>query len=267
MLKSDIKAIMDCYKILKNRGMKDKNNCLTYEDKIKWLCLFGCTELKSQCADKIKVKEYVKNKIGKDISVPILKIYNNIKEFNIKELPDKFVLKCNHGSGYNFIVKDKNTSDINKIKSTMDLFQKSDYSMVSGELHYHWIKPLIFVEPYLSDIMYDYRFYCFNGKPVFMDIVYRGKKPKIYNTYDLNFEPIYNMRREKSDYSMVEKPKLFSTMLEYAKILCTDFELVRVDFFYIDDNIYHAELTFTPTAGTAHFTEKYNLELGSILEI
>ena len=46
-------------------------------------------------------------KIGKDICNKIIKIYDNIEQININELPNKFVLKTNHGSGFNFIVNNK----------------------------------------------------------------------------------------------------------------------------------------------------------------
>ena len=113
MNNSDIHHIIKCYKKVKQRGLKEKNDCLTYEDKIKWLCVFGCTELKIKCADKIQVKKYITEKLKKNISVPTLNIYNNAKEINENELPDQFVLKCNHGCGYNILIDNKKESDFN----------------------------------------------------------------------------------------------------------------------------------------------------------
>ena len=46
-------------------------------------------------------------KIGKDICNKIIKIYDNIEQINLNELPNKFVLRTNHGSGFNFIVNNK----------------------------------------------------------------------------------------------------------------------------------------------------------------
>ena len=53
--------------------------------------------------------EYSKRKLGKDICNKILKIYNNSDEINFDELPEKYVLKTNHGSGYNIIITNKTT--------------------------------------------------------------------------------------------------------------------------------------------------------------
>lgn len=262
----DIENIIRCYNKVRSRGLKEKEKCLTYEDKIKWISIFDCNDLKIYCADKLNVRSYVKEKIGKDISVPIIKVYDNVNQIEKSELPDSFVIKCNHGSGWNIIVKDKEKIEFEFIKSKVKRWLSMDYSKNCGELHYHWIKPLAFSEKYLADVIYDYRFYCFNGQPIFMDVVNRSSE-KFYNTYDLDFNPIPGMRIEKTNYNAVKKPNSLDIMLEYARILCKDFKFVRVDFFYLDDIIYLSELTFTPAAGSHRFNDKYNKELGQKLII
>ena len=81
----------------------NESNLVTVSDKINWLIIHDTNELKGKCADKILLHEYSKKKLGKDICNKILKIYNNINEININELPNQFALKVNHGSGFNII--------------------------------------------------------------------------------------------------------------------------------------------------------------------
>ena len=45
--------------------------------------------------------EFSKRILKKDICNKILKIYDNPDQINIDELPEQFVLKTNHGSGFN----------------------------------------------------------------------------------------------------------------------------------------------------------------------
>lgn len=52
------------------------------------------------------IHQYSKKILGKDICVPILKVYKNAEEIKLEDLPEKFVLKVNHGSGMNLICKD-----------------------------------------------------------------------------------------------------------------------------------------------------------------
>ena len=64
-------------------------------------------DYKSKLVDKILLHDYSIKKLGKDIGVPIIKIYNNTDEIKKEDLPDKFVLKCNHGSAMNIICENK----------------------------------------------------------------------------------------------------------------------------------------------------------------
>ena len=87
-------------------------NPVTIQDKLRWLNIYDADPLKSDCADKLKVKEYAKSILGCDISVPTIAVWNNAEDIDFSKLPERFVLKCNHGSGMNIIVRDK--SQINE---------------------------------------------------------------------------------------------------------------------------------------------------------
>ena len=71
------------------------------------LIIHESPKYKSQIADKIKLHEYSKKILGKDICVPILKTFDNAEDIILDELPNKFVLKCNHGSSMNILCKNK----------------------------------------------------------------------------------------------------------------------------------------------------------------
>ena len=265
MIFEDIPHIIKCYNKMLHKGLKCKEKCITFNDKMKWISIFDCNIVKSNCADKIKAKEYVKNVIGKDISIPILKIYSNINDIIESDLPSECVLKCNHGSGYNIVLNDKKL-DFNLILSKLKRWINKDYSDQAGELHYHWIDRKIYCEKYVHESIYEYRIYCFNEKPIFMDAVYKRNNIKVYNTYDLNFQPI-SITNYDSNYDLIPRPKLLNDMLKYSNILCKGFKFVRIDFFNIEDNLYFTELTFTPLAGRYPLKEKYDKEFGSLLKI
>ena len=83
----------------------NETNLVTIQEKLKYLIIHESPDYKSKIADKILVHDYSIKKLGKDICVPIIKIYNDSNEIKLEELPDKFVLKCNHGSGMNILCK------------------------------------------------------------------------------------------------------------------------------------------------------------------
>ena len=81
----------------------NESNLVTIQNKLNYLIVHESPDYKSKLADKILLHDYSIKKLGKDICVPIIKIYNNTDEIKKEDLPDKFVLKCNHGSAMNII--------------------------------------------------------------------------------------------------------------------------------------------------------------------
>jgi len=94
----------------------NESNLITFEDKINYLIIHDSNRLKGRCADKIFLHYYSKKKIRKDICKKILKIYHSEKEIDMKELPNQFVLKANHGSGFNLIVENKTEFNLTQAK-------------------------------------------------------------------------------------------------------------------------------------------------------
>ena len=72
-----------------------------------------------------------------------MKIYDNPDQINIDELPEKFVLKTNHGSGYNIIVGNRTEFDIEKAKETLSKWLKIDYGYKNREFQYSFINYLL----------------------------------------------------------------------------------------------------------------------------
>ena len=97
----------------------NESNLVTFQDKLNYLLIHESPENKTEIVDKILLRNYTIKKLGKDICAPILKIYNNVDEINLDELPEKFVLKCNHGSGMNIICRDKKTFNLTDAKQKL----------------------------------------------------------------------------------------------------------------------------------------------------
>ena len=150
----------------------DLKNPRTFNEKIQWLKLhdYPNNQLVINGADKYKVRDYVEKKGLGDILVPLLGHWDRPEDIDWEKLPDKFVLKCNHGCAYNILCNNKNTFDkdgaIKKIKKWM----KEDFGAFNIETHYSKIKPHITCEKFLGDCIIDYKFFCFNGKPEYIYI-------------------------------------------------------------------------------------------------
>lgn len=263
----------DLQKMFPNENI---DNPKTLSEKLQWLKIYDSTYLKAFCADKITVRDYCKKKLGIDLCIPLLKIYNKPEEIEWNILPNQFVIKCNHGSAMNIIVKDKKTVKKDNINKTLNKWLSIKYGDLSYELFYNLIKPKIIIEPYLEDkengALTDYKFLCFNGEIKYMQVVNdRGTNKLHFNYYTPDFIPMTDVswNAHPADYSKIDKkPINFELMKEYATKLCKDFKLVRVDFYEINKKVYLGELTFIPASGRLTYKNpKTNLEFGRMLNL
>ena len=239
------------------RRFLSKDNPQYFGEKIQWLKLYGNLEQYSDYVDKYKVRAYIEKKIGAEYLIPLIGAYDDINEIEYEKLPQSFVFKNNNGSAMNLIVKDKNKLDILKTNKKLKKWLKSKYYKRKKEKQYLNVKNKILCEKYISDRsgnLLDYKFFCFDGNPVFVKVDFDRYSNHTSNFYNMNWEKIeMNEQGYKSYKGKVEKPENFDKMVEIAKILSSDFQFIRVDLYNVDGQIYFGELTFTPASGKNSF--------------
>lgn len=278
----DVKQFNMQYKNKMKGGYQE--NPITIQDKLRWLNINDIPwsekyniPLKSVCADKILVKEYVKDILGIDIAVPCIKIYKNTNEINWNELPKQFIIKVNHNSGGTIICKNLQLFNKQYTIEKINQWLNVDFAFKNGfESHYHWIDRKILVEEYLydenqKDSLFDYKFWCFNGEPKLYtindghghgDILY-------YNTYNDSIVDLYGiLDKNKSLLKKYNKPKNFDKMIEYAKKLALPFKFVRIDFYEVNNKVYLGEMTFVPGAAMFKYkNDNDNKKIGDLLQL
>ena len=150
----------------------DLKNPKTFNEKIQWLKIhdYPNNQLVIQGADKYRVRKYVQEKGLENILVPMIEHWDNPKKINWDKLPDKFVLKCNHGCAYNILCADKSSFDKEDAVKKMKKWMKEDFGAFNIETHYSKIVPHITCEEYLGECIIDYKFFCFNGEPKYICI-------------------------------------------------------------------------------------------------
>ena len=259
--------------LLKKRGeIYNESNIITFQDKINYLLIHESPENKSNIVDKILLRNYSQKILGKDICPKILKIYKDIDEINLDELPEKFVLKCNHGSGMNIFCSNKTTFNLNFAKDTLKKWMKINYGLMNFEYQYLNIKKKVFAEEFLVDEMVNYKIYCFNGIPKLIRVKGNINKTNLYNIFFINWTiadiEFDNIKYVKDEKSILKKPKQFEIMLNYSRLLSSDFCFCRVDFYEENNNIYLSELTFSPFNAEIKYKKKeMEIYLGSLINI
>lgn len=247
----------------------DELKLITFEDKINWIAVHDVNRLKGKCADKILLHQYSKRILKKDICNKILKIYDDPSKIDISELPEQFVLKTNHGSGFNIIVNNKTNLNIKYAKKNLHDWLQYDYGANTGQFHYSFIKKKAFAEEYIGSSLNNYKFMCYNSVPIFVYLSKKFNHRKYRTFYDMNWKKLdFDCLSEKDPFNIYPKPKTFELMKKYAHKLSRPFKFVRIDLYEYKGEVRLGELTFTPMNG--HFLCKkpeHNIELGKYLKL
>lgn len=237
----------------------------TFNQKIQFRKLYDNNPLYSICADKYRVREYVKEKIGEEYLIPLYLVTDKLTEEQWDKLPNSFVAKANHNSGPVQIVKDKSKVDKKKIIKELNNQLKIDYGIISLEKYYSNIPPKIIVEKYLKEDIIDYKFMCFNGKLELLFLCLNRTATNLnVDFYSKTWELMPFERHYKNSGKLIEKPKNYEKMVRIAEKLAIDFKFVRVDLYEINGKIYFGELTFCPGNGLEEFSPiEWDYKIGS----
>ncbi|HYD90802.1 MAG TPA: ATP-grasp fold amidoligase family protein [Flavobacterium sp.] len=269
---NDLKYLQAQY-YLKNSKKLDLDPPVEFMEKIQWLKLYKYTEQYGRYVDKHEVRDFVKKKVGEHVLNEELAVYNDVDEINLDELPNQFVLKCTHASGYNVIVKDKNALDWDKAKADLRRWMKTNYYHKSRERVYKDVQPRIVAEKFLNELadtsIIDYKFYCFHGKPeyVLVKLNENGRDYKCY--YNMDWQKMVPEKENPGFLSReMPKPSNFYEMVDVAKKLSEGFIFMRVDLYSIAGRTLFGEMTFFPTGGIKRlFVERLNKEMGDLIQL
>lgn len=249
------------------------NNPITSNDKIQWMKVFYHKEILHKLVDKYAVKEYVAEKVGSQYLNELFGVYSKPSEVDFDLLPEQFVLKGVHGFHLNLIVKDKSSLNLKKTKFLLNKWMYKNHYRSGKEWAYKNVKPRIIAEKYLKEfgkeVVNDYKFFCFNGKPKFIQIDMERGIEDLRCYYDLDWNKLpFTTEKNKFYEGEIEKPDNVVEMIEVAKKLAGEFPFVRVDLYNIHGQILFGEMTFYPTDGRKKYIpDEYNKIIGDYLTL
>lgn len=267
---SDRKAIVRYYKKLTGGKAPDLDNPVLFSEKLQWYKINHRDPLMERVANKYTVRGYLEEVGYGHLLNDIYGIYTDVDDIDFDKLPDQFVIKGTHGSGFNIIVKDKSMLNRRQARLMMKSWLRQHIAWSGREWVYEKMPRHIIVEKYLEDEtgeLRDYKFYCFNGKPAFMQLeVGRATDHNTRNFYDMDWKlmPFGKSLPHNPDLN-VPVPVMFDEMKKIAEDLCQPFQYVRVDLYQVGGKIYFGELTFYPAGGAPDFIPShYDAEVGKM---
>lgn len=243
-----------------------------FGEKIQWIKMYGNLEQYSDLVDKYVVREIIKDKIGEEYLIPLINVYDSPEDIDFDVLPDKFVLKVNHGSGYNIICNNKSDLDRYKTKKKLEKWLKEDYAEIKKEYQYKNVSRKIICEEFINDKngqLLDYKFFCFNGKVEFIKVDIDRFEEYAVNVYDIdwNLLPV-KVGDNPNSLKNINKPSNLDEMIEIANKLSEGFNFVRIDLYSVDNKIYFGEITLTSYGGlTPFYPLEKDLEFASMINL
>ncbi len=253
----------------------DLNNPGDFNAKLAWYKVFFRPQILTDLVDKYKVRAFVKDKIGEQYLNELYAVYDNPKEIDYTSLPNQFIIKANHTNGQNIIVKDKNQLDTKAVTKKLNKWLKTNqYYRKGQEWAYKNVEPKIIIEKFLKEddknTLVDYKFYCFNGVPKFIDVHLDREDDHKQGCYDLDFNILPFGKSEKFEKISEEliKPKNLEEMIFLSEKLSKNIPFVRVDFYSVNGKSVFGEMTFYPgDARNKFYPEEFNEILGNYFEL
>lgn len=259
----------------------------SFNEKIVYKKLFDRNPLIPLTADKYRIRKYIRDKIGWEAEnhlVPLLYVTDKPETIPFDRLPEEYIIKPNNGAGRWIVVEVVNGIKRYEINYTrkkgMNLTNKEIiencqdwFGTIHGSQWYEWayqeIEPLIVIEKLLrcknGKLPSDFRLCMFGGKCKMIYVTTPNQEH--FNYYDGNWKPMNIVRPGHKIGDVIEKPKQFNRMIEFAEKLSEGWDFIRADFFLVDDYIYFSELTHYPGSGHGKLPKDIDFELGKYWEI
>ncbi len=256
----------------------DLDHPQTFNEKLQWLKLNDHDPLYHTLADKIEVKQWVAKRLGEEFIIPTLGVWSNPDIIEYDNLPERFVLKCNHNSGLGmYICTDRSKMDTTSVNRMLSEGLSQNYYLMYREWAYKDIAPRILAEEYMECTdetagrygLIDYKVHCFNGKPLFIEVI--GNRDHASGTarsdlYDFDWRKLnFSFGDYPSFDGDLPRPQNLEGLYKSAETLSGHMKYVRTDFYEINGSLKFGEITFYPNAGMVYYNSVYTPETDLML--
>lgn len=242
-----------------NRYCPNFLNPRSFSEKIWNRMLIDRSPIMTQMNDKYEVRKYITKKVGSKYLIPLIWHGESPCDIPYPDLPAKFVIKMNHGCGYNIFVRNKEKIKKEQIKHQLKKWSATNFGLdtfLGVAWGYKNIKPIIMIEELLlenDNVPMDIKCWCYSGKIDFISLHFdRFKK---HTTLSLNreFEPgglNFGLPLYEGNFT---RPSNYKEIIEVVETLAGDFDFIRIDLFNIEEKIYINELTVYPGGVSVKF--------------
>ena len=253
-------------------------NPIDFNEKITWLAFNSDITIWSELADKYRMRKFIEKKGFGDYLPEIYNVWSEASQINFSNLPQSFVIKCNHDNGSSIIVKDQYSIERKSIVAFFNKRLKHKFGISTAEPHYQQISPVVMAEELInndsdiSDSIIDYKFFAFEGFAPYCQVVFNQKKYEehISDIYRTNPWCKYNEGNNSKYRSSIEVPRPIhlDEMLNMISVIGKNIRFCRIDLYETKNKIYIGEITFMPGCGRiSSFSQSFLNELGGLINL
>lgn len=243
-------------------------------EKTQWLKLHDRSPLHTICADKIRAREYVAARSDPAYLVPLRHVIHDADEIGPERIPEpRFALKTNHDQGGIFLCRDRAAFDWDGVRRAVARRLKRRHYDAFREWQYKAVPPGVLVEDLLEadngGNVCELKFYCFNGRPRFVQVV----RDRFHRLREAFYSPRWKRMKFEGPARQIDgevpRPPCLDRLLRDAARLAEPFVFVRIDFLYGGGETAHfGEVTFHFGAGLIRFTPlKYDRRFGDMIDL
>jgi TupA-like ATPgrasp len=249
----------------------------TFNEKIQSRKLFDRRPILATMTDKYAVRDYVAARVG-DAVLPVLyHVTENPSDLPFSSLPDRYVVKATHGSGWVHLVKSREVRDEPAIVKLCESWLSQNFYEMTCEWAYKNIPRRIIVEEFLDngadESAEDFKLFTFNGRVEFIQVDLDRFSNHKKTFFDRDWNRV-DLRQECDNFpGPIAKPRSLGALIACAEALAQGIDFVRVDLYIVKDKIYFGELTTTPGNGffrfdppafDEHFGNLWKMEISSL---
>lgn len=256
----------------KNRYDLDLRNPQTHNQRITHKKITDRNPLITLTSDKLKVRKYVRNKLGysnaEEILIPQFFISKTGRDIPTKDWEFEFFLKANHASGFNKLIAPG--TDPAEVQQLAVYWLSQSYGQILHEWAYRDIPRRIICEKVLRNengtIPMDVKLHFFNGKVKMISFLSDRFTDSSVLFTDENFVEIpgAQLRGIKKMGFIPDLPH-YDKMKRIGEVFASDFTYCRVDFYSMGSKVYLGELTHYPGSGINRFDDfDTDLALGEL---
>lgn len=243
---------------LKHHGRFPRTPPITFNERLCDRVGSGELEKYQTYCDKLTACDYVARTIGPEYLVPQIATADRITKDLWDRLPEAFVLKPNHGSGWFRLVRNKSEESFSTVAAEADSWLKQNFYYVRRERQYRNIEPRLIFEQLLTanhaSFLETYRIFCFHGKARMVHVSLENERHVTESRllYDLDWNKL-RVRYTMTNCGRMPRPAALEEMQSITERLAEGFEFVRVDLYSAKEGVFFGELTLVPMAASQGF--------------